>query len=245
MPLEGLSLFLPAYNEEENVEWMIDRAREVLTSITDRWEVIVVDDGSTDRTASITRSIAQRDDRVILVSHPSNMGFGQALMSGIAASRMEWVFYTDCDGQFDLDELHHIWSIRESADVISGYRRRRKDPGMRLFYSLAYGVLTLLLFGRGFKDCDSSFKLYRRDIFRRVKPRSTSGVADYEILMLARGKGYRVRQVPVSHFPRRAGTVSFETLRSGFIAWVKVSAITEMLRQLIAFRLRIYRGNTE
>jgi glycosyltransferase involved in cell wall biosynthesis len=244
MPQEGISLFLPAYNEEENVEWMVNRSREVLSTLTDRWEVIVVDDGSTDRTAAITRELAAADGRIRLVSHPSNIGFGQALMSGISSSRYEWIFYTDCDGQFDLDELGQIWPERHDADIISGYRRRRRDPGMRLLYSLAYGVLTLLLFGRGFKDCDSSFKLYRSEIFRKVRPRSTCGVADFEILTLARGKGYRVRQVPVSHYPRRAGTVSFETVRSGFIAWVKVSAITEMFRQLVAFRMRIHRGKT-
>ena len=244
MPQEGISLFLPAYNEEENVQWMIDRAREVLSSVTDRWEVIVVDDGSTDRTASIALAVSAADPRVRLVSHRGNKGFGQALISGIGASRYEWVFYTDCDGQFDLDELRMLWRMRDGADVISGYRRRRQDPGMRLLYSLAYGVLTLIVFGRGFKDCDSSFKLYRRDIFRRVKPVSTCGVADFEILTLARGKGYRVKQVPVSHFPRRAGSVSFEAVRSGFIAWVRIPAITEMFRQLLAFRMRIHRGKT-
>jgi glycosyltransferase involved in cell wall biosynthesis len=244
-PSEGISLFLPAYNEEENVQWMVERAREALSKITDRWEIIVVDDGSTDATASITSALANSDNRIRLVSHEKNRGFGQVLMTGIAASVYEWIFYTDCDGQFDLDELQMVWNEREEADIVSGFRRRRQDPGMRLFYSLAYTALTLIIFGKGFKDCDASFKLYRKAIFSRVKPRSTCGVADFEILTLARGFGYRVRQVPVSHFPRRAGTVSFESVRKGFLAWVRLSALFEMFVQLLAFRIRIFRGKVK
>jgi len=221
---------------------MVERASDTLSRITDRWEIIVVDDGSTDATASITNALASSDKRIRLVAHEANRGFGQALMTGIAASVYEWIFYTDCDGQFDLDELQMVWNEREEADIVAGFRRRRQDPGMRLFYSLAYTTLTLMVFGKGFKDCDASFKLYRRAIFSRVKPRSKSGVADFEILTLARGFGYRVRQVPVSHFPRRAGTVSFESVRKGFLAWVRVSALLEMFVELMAFRFRIFRG---
>ena len=239
---EGISLFLPAYNEEENVQWMVERARDALSGITDRWEIIVVDDGSTDGTASITNALANSDKRIRLVSHETNRGFGQALITGIASSVYEWIFYTDCDGQFDLDELQLVWNERKEADIVSAFRRRRQDPGMRLFYSLAYTTLTLIMFGKGFKDCDSSFKLYRKAIFSRVKPRSTCGVADFEILTLARGLGYRVRQIPVSHFPRRAGSVSFESVRKGFLAWVRMSALLEMFVQLLAFRIRVFRG---
>ena len=241
-PSEGISLFLPAYNEEENVQWMVERARDALSTITDRWEIIVVDDGSTDGTASIASTLSNSDKRIRLVSHEANRGFGQALVTGISASVYEWIFYTDCDGQFDLDELPLVWNERENADIVSAFRRRRQDPGMRLLYSMAYNVLTLIFFGRGFKYCDASFKLYRRAIFNRVKPRSKCGVADFEILTLARGFGYRVRQVPVSHFPRRAGTVSFESARKGFLAWVRLSALFEMFAQLLSFRIRVFRG---
>jgi len=222
---------------------MVGRAREVLEGLCPAWEIIVVDDGSTDSTADIARRLSSADPRVRLVSHGRNMGFGSAIRTGIASSRMPWIFYTDCDGQFDLEELHRVWERRGDADVVSAYRRRRRDPFMRLLYSFAYNGLLCLMFGGGFKDSDSSFKLYRASIFERFEPRSTCGVADFEILLLARGKGFRVLQIPVSHYPRRAGQVSFETLRSGIFAWVRVSAITQMFAQLVALRIRLWKGD--
>lgn len=241
---EGISLFLPAFNEEENVEYMVLSAMPVLESIAGpEWEIIVVDDGSTDSTAGIVRRLSQEDGRIRLVSHGINRGFGRAVRTGIESSRREWIFYTDCDGQFDLEELELLWRERERADIISGFRRKRKDPGMRLIYSFLWNTLTTLMFMRSFKDVDASFKLFRAGIFDRIRPRSTCGVIDFEIMTLARDMGYRIVQVPVSHYPRRAGTVSFEAVRTGFIAWVRIGSIIEMFRQLLRFRIRTWKGN--
>ena len=236
---DTLSMFFPAYCEEENVDFMLDEAGRVAESLAHRWELIVVDDGSTDSTAELVRRRSRSDERVRLVRHPRNMGFGAALQSGIAACRYSWVFYSDFDGQFDLEELSRLWELRDSADVIAGYRRRRQDPLMRLGYSLAYNSLVHAMFWGGYKDVDSSFKLYRRSMFDRVRPRSTCGVIDLEILLLARAWGYRIRQVPVTHRPRRAGTVSFESVRTGVVAWVQMGPIVEMFLQLLALRRRL------
>ncbi|NLP04953.1 glycosyltransferase family 2 protein [Candidatus Fermentibacteria bacterium] len=240
---DGISLFLPAFNEEQNVSFMVSRASEVLERLGAEWEIIVVDDGSTDSTPRIVEELSGRDPRIRLVSHGRNLGFGMAVRSGISAARLGWVFYTDCDGQFDLDDLERFWCARDSCDIISGYRRRRRDPGLRLLYSLLYNSMAWVMFWGGFKDVDASFKLYRRSVFDRVRPRSTSGVVDLEILLLARGMGFRIRQMPVSHLPRRAGSVSFETFRHGFLAWVRISAIVQMFVQLVSLRLRTLRGD--
>ncbi len=232
-------MFFPAFCEEQNVDYMLDEARRVADMLADAWEVIVVDDGSTDRTAELVEERSRADSRIRLLRHPGNLGFGAALQSGISASRFEWVFYSDFDGQFDLEELRVLWEARHTADVLAGYRRRRNDPLMRLGYSLAYNTLVTTMFFGGWKDVDSSFKLYRRSIFGRVRPRSTCGVIDLEILLLARAWGYRIRQFPVSHRPRRAGTVSFETVRRGLIAWVRLGPIAEMFGQLLALRRRL------
>lgn len=222
---------------------MIESAKKVLESICGRWEIIVVDDGSTDRTASITEDMELNDPRIRIVSHGGNLGFGSAIRTGIAHARMPWIFYTDCDGQFDLNELRGVWEIRNRADIISAYRHRRKDPFMRLIYSLVYNTLTYILFVGGFKDIDASFKLFRKSIFEKVKLHSTCGVADLEILLLAEKMGYSILQIPVSHYPRRAGQVSFESLRSGIFTWVRMSAIKEMVIQLFKLRVRIWRGD--
>ncbi len=239
----GVSVFFPALNEEANVAYMIGRAREVLVRLGVPWEIIVVDDGSTDSTVVETERAADGDPRIRAVSHGSNLGFGMAVRTGISESSMPWIFYTDCDGQFDLDDFEAAWSMRHDFDLVSGFRRYRRDPWLRLFYSMCYNCLAWIMFQGGFKDVDSSFKLYRRSMFGRVRPRSTCGVIDLEIMTLARGLGFRVGQIPVKHLPRRAGTVSFETFRSGFLAWVRPGAIVEMWRQLWAFRLRTWTGD--
>ena len=243
MNSEGLTVFFPAFNEEENVRFMIESAKEVLEELCESWEIILVDDGSTDRTAAIAENISLEDSRIRVIRHGRNLGFGSAIRTGITHSRMPWVFYTDCDGQFDLNELDKVLEMKDIADIVSAYRHRRKDPWMRLLYSIAYGAVTSVLFAGGFKDTDASFKLYRKSIFEVIKPESTSGVIDFEILLLAEKKGFSVVQIPVSHYPRRAGQVSFETVRNGIFTWVKVSAITEMFAQLLRLRMRIWRGD--
>lgn len=236
-------MVFPAFNEEENVQYMVEKAIEVLSRLGVEWEILVIDDGSTDRTASITEKLSELYQGVKLLKHSKNSGIGSAVKTGIANSSMPWIFYTDCDGQFDLHELEMMWCIRGSADVVSGFRRRRQDPLMRLMYSFAYNTLTYVFFFGGFKDVDASFKLFRREIFDRITIRSSSSVADLELLLLPKKCGYRVRQLPVSHYPRRAGSVSYESYRKGIFAWVKIAPIWDMFCHLVQLRLRLWRGD--
>lgn len=222
---------------------MVETAIQVLSGLEAEWEIIVVDDGSSDRTAIIAAELAKKHKNVKLVRHKKNRGIGSAVKSGISAASMTWVFYTDCDGQFDLKELETLWKMRHDTDVITGFRRNRQDPFMRLIYSFAYNTLTYILFFGGFKDVDASFKLFRRVIFDKITIESSSSVADLEILLIPSKLGFRVRQVPVSHFPRRAGTVSCEGYRNGIFAWVRIAPIMEMFVQLLQLRLRLWRGD--
>ncbi len=222
---------------------MVEKAIDTLSTLETEWEILVIDDGSTDRTASITSELSEIYPGVKLVRHSKNSGIGSAVRTGISNSTMPWVFYTDCDGQFDLAEIEMLWRIRDSADVISGFRRNRQDPLMRLMYSFAYNTLTYLFFFGGFRDVDASFKLFRRSIFDKIDIRSSSSVADLELLLLPSKCGYRVRQLPVSHYPRRAGSVSYESYRKGIFAWVKLAPIWDMFLQLLDLRLRIWRGD--
>ncbi|MCD4776276.1 MAG: glycosyltransferase family 2 protein [Candidatus Aegiribacteria sp.] len=225
------------------MKYMVETAIDVLSRLAVEWEIIVVDDGSSDRTPEIAKELSEEYEGVKLVRHKENKGIGSAVNTGISNSCKTWVFYTDCDGQFNLDELEMLWQIRDSADVISGFRRKRQDPLMRLMYSFAYNTIAYIIFAGGFKDVDSSFKLFRRSIFEDISIRSSSSVADLELLILPQKRGYRIRQLPVSHYPRRAGIVSCESYRKGVFAWVRIAPIIEMFVQLLQLRLRLWRGD--
>jgi glycosyltransferase involved in cell wall biosynthesis len=206
--LEGLSFFFPALNEEDHVAAVVEEALSVLPRFVDDLEVTVVDDGSSDRTGAIADDLAARDPRVRVIHHESRRGYGGAVRSGLVAATKPWVFYTDGDRQFALEDLARLIAASDGADAVVGYREKRADPARRLFVAWVYNHLIGLLFGGGWRDVDCAFKLFRREVFARVpleRVRSNGAFFSPELLITLRRAGIRVRQVGVRHFPRTAG----------------------------------------
>jgi glycosyltransferase involved in cell wall biosynthesis len=220
----SLSVFFPCYNEQENVERVTRRACEVLEGMVKDWEIIIVNDGSGDRTGQIADSLAAADPRIKVVHHERNLGYGMALRSGFAAATKPYVFYTDGDGQFDMKELDKLLELREQADIISRYRRQRQDSFIRRLNAGCWGWLVQRALKFRCRDVDSAFKLYRREIFDRIQLKSTGAMIDAEVLARASRLGYTIRTVPVTHLPRRAGTQTGAKLR------VILRAFKELLR---------------
>lgn len=202
----GISFFFPACNEEETVETLTRRALEVLPRLSDDWEIIIVDDGSSDRTGEIADRLARECPNVRVVHHPENAGYGRALRSGFAESRKELVFYTDGDLQFDVDELALLVPLIRQADIVSGYKLRRADDPSRKIVSFVYNTLLSTFFGLRLKDVNCGFKLYRREIFDAIELKSTRGLIDAEVLLKAEAAGYTIAQVGVHHYPRTHGS---------------------------------------
>lgn len=222
----SLSVFFPCYNEQANVERVVRRAVEVLDGLVTDWEVIVVDDGSSDDTGDIADRLADGDRRIRAVHHPRNLGYGRALRSGFAAARKEYVFYTDGDGQFDVTELAELLALRGEADIVSGYRRNRSDGVLRRINAAAWGRLVQLLLRFRCRDVDSAFKLYRREIFDRIELKSTGALIDAEVLARARRCGFTIRTLPVTHYPREAGAAT----------GARPTVILRAFRELLALR---------
>ena len=205
--LEGLSFFFPALNEEDNVAPIVEEALAVLPRFADDIEITVVDDGSTDRTGAIADELARKDPRVRVIHHGTRRGYGGAVRSGLVAATKPWVFFTDGDRQFALEDLGRLVETAEGADAVVGYRIKRADPARRLLVAWVYNHLIRLLFGGGWRDVDCAFKLFRRDVFARVpleRVRSNGAFFSPELLITLRRAGVRVRQVGVRHFPRTA-----------------------------------------
>jgi glycosyltransferase involved in cell wall biosynthesis len=203
----SISLFFPCYKEEANVEPQTLKSISVLSSVTDNYEVIIVNDGSKDRTRQIADSLVQRyPDKVKVIHHPTNLGYGAALQSGFRGASKELVFYTDGDGQFDISEMPALLKFIPEFDIVSCYRLKRQDSFMRKANAFCWGTLVNMLFRFGLRDIDCAFKLYKREIFDNIKMQSTGALIDTEILARAKRKGYKIKQVGVHHYPRAAGT---------------------------------------
>jgi glycosyltransferase involved in cell wall biosynthesis len=207
MPFETISAVLPAFNEEDNIERAATRMAEVLGSLGLRdWEVIVVDDGSIDRTGEVADRLAARDPDHIKVSHhSSNLGYAAALRTGFTSARHQLIFYTDSDNQFDVREITSLLPLIEDADIVSGFRIYRFDPLTRLVLSWGFNLLVRIIFGIRVRDIDCAFKLYRREVFDKVEIESKKFFVDAEVLAKARHYGFRMTEVGVRHYPRTAG----------------------------------------
>jgi Glycosyl transferase family 2 len=206
--LPGLSVVLPCYDEAANVAAAVHAARRAAARVADACEVVVVDDGSGDETAAIAAAEAARDARVRVVRHERNRGYGAAVRTGIEAARMPWVLLTDADLQFDLDELDGFLPWTAEADLVIGWRIDRRDPFVRRANAAAWNWLVQRVFGLGVRDVDCAFKLMRRDLVAPLELTCSGAMISTELLVRARARGARVRQVGVHHRPRVAGEQS-------------------------------------
>ena len=236
--MPSISLVMPAYNEADNIEPMVAEATPALEANADSHEIIVVDDGSADETAAVTRRVMESYPNVRLVEHPVNKGFGAAVFSGFTSAEKDWIFYTDADRQFVLSELERFVPYMDEADLIAGYRAPRRDPFMRVFYGKGWSALCTLMFGYTVRDVDCGFKLFRREIIESLAPQIASRGATFSIEWLVRAKraGYRFVELPVTHQPRVAGS------QTG----ANIDVIVRAFRELTQVRLQLWReGNTD
>jgi len=229
----SISVFFPCYNEQENVGRTVEKALEVMQKLNADFEVIIVDDGSSDGTGQIADEIAGRDGRVKVVHHEGNLGYGVALQSGFKAATKELVFYTDGDGQFDMNEMPPLLALMEQYDIVSCYRLNRQDSIIRKINGWCWTRLVCLMFGLKIRDIDCAFKLYKRQIFDKIELSSTGALIDAEILARAARMGCRITQKGVHHYPRTSGEQSGANIR----------VVLRAFKELFKLQRRIRSGN--
>jgi glycosyltransferase involved in cell wall biosynthesis len=206
----GLSVFFPAYNDSGTIASMVIRAVQVASALTPDYEVIVVDDGSSDATPAILDELARTYPRVRVVHHPKNRGYGGALQTGFRTATKELIFYTDGDAQYDPSELSLLWEhLTPDADMVNGYKISRSDPRHRIVLGRLYHHFVRTLFGLTVRDVDCDFRLMRRTIFERIALEKTSGVICLEMMKKIQDAGFRVVEVPVHHYHRAFGKSQF------------------------------------
>jgi len=204
--LETLSIVVPFCNEAENIQATVAAIRGVFDPRVDRYEAILVDDGSRDETGRIADDLARDDARLRVIHHPANLGYGAALMSGFAAASHELIFYTDGDLQFDLKEFDRLVPLLATSDIVTGYRGNRRDPWYRRMNAATYNRVIRMLFGVKVTDLDCAFKIYRKSMFARIHAVSSGIFITGDIFIQATRLGLTIGEVEVTHYPRTRGT---------------------------------------
>ncbi len=225
-----MSVFFPAFNDEGSIARLVDEALEILPRITNDYEVIVVNDGSSDGTAAVLEEMVNKSPRLRVIHHQRNRGYGGALRSGFENATKDLVFYTDGDGQYDVREMTRLLPLMsDEVDIVNGYKIRRSDNRRRIVLGAIYKFLAKRMFGLPIRDVDCDFRLMRREAIQSVSLTSTSGVVCTEMVYKLRAAGYRFTETPVHHYPRLHGQSQFFTLprvaRTGydfFRLWLKL-----------------------
>jgi glycosyltransferase involved in cell wall biosynthesis len=206
----GLSIFFPAYNDAGTIASLVLVAHMTARTLTDDYEVIVVEDGSPDHTGDLLDEMAGHFPWLKVVHHERNRGYGGALRTGFASATKELVFYTDGDAQYDPREMARLWAaLTPEVDLVNGYKISRHDPLHRVVIGRLYHWFVKAAFSLRLRDVDCDFRLVRKSVFEKVRLTRSSGVICVELMKKVQDHGYRVVEVPVHHFHRSYGKSQF------------------------------------
>ena len=231
--MPSLSIVIPAYNEEANIVAAVEEISDVAQTLNMDYEIILVNDGSRDRTGEVARAeLAPRIPHFRLVEHFPNRGYGGALKAGFAAATKEVIVFTASDKQFKFSEITLLLDkLTPDLALVSGWRVHRQDSFIRRLNGRGWNAVVMILFGRTIHDIDCGFKVFRRDVLNHIHIESDGAMIDTEMLAEMRARGFKLTDVPVTHLPRTAGSPTGANL----------TVILRAFRDLFRFRLRLSR----
>lgn len=234
----SISAFFPCYNDQGSIKKLVEDTIATLLNITSDFEVVVVDDGSKDRSRSILKQLSKKHPQLKLIFHKENQGYGGALKSGFKYSTKEMIFYTDGDGQYDVKELPLLLSLMtEDVSFINGIKMSRHDPTYRIIIGNCYSLVARWLFWLPVYDVDCDYRLIRREIIDKLDLKSNSGSICVELVKKSQRVGAKFRQISVHHYKRDFGQSQFfridrllSTLSELFQLWIKLILIDKILK---------------
>lgn len=227
----SLSIFFPFWNEETNIQKVVEKAIPAAEKIAKKWEIIMVDDGSNDKTLEIAESLAKDNAHLRVVSHQPNRGYGAALKEGFMHSRYDIIVFNDGDGQFDFGEVTKFLEKIETADIVIGVRKKRIDHPFRHLLMSLLKIWDFIFFGFYFRDIDCGFKMFKKEALGKILPLTSEGaMITTEILARAKRAKLKIVEVEVTHYPRKAGNQSGGNLRvilraifESFLLWIDLN----------------------
>ena len=212
----SLTVFFPAYNDAPSLPGLVRKTFDVLEQYVDDYEVVIVNDGSEDKTGEVLEELRQRHmPHLRVITHPQNRGYGGALRSGLGAAKREFVFYTDGDGQYDVGELPRLLALAgPTTGLVNGFKLERQDPLHRIWIGRVYNFCARALFRIRIRDIDCDYRLIRRELLDEINLTSTSGTICVELVRKLELSGCEVKEIGVHHYPRLYGKSQFFRVRS-------------------------------
>jgi glycosyltransferase involved in cell wall biosynthesis len=207
--ISELSIFFPFWNEEENIQKVVRDAIPVASNIASKWEILIIDDGSSDKTLIKAKELEKENENIRTIFHTPNRGYGAALKEGFENSKYNCVVFTDGDGQFDFSEIEKFIDEIEKSDIVIGFRKKRRDNFVRHILMNMLKIWDFIFFGFKFKDIDCGFKMFKKEALQEIMPlRSEGAMITTEILAKAKRKKLKIKEVEVTHFARQFGDQS-------------------------------------
>lgn len=240
----SLSVFFPAYNEEQNIKKTVELAQTVLKKVVKTYEIIIVDDGSSDKTGSIADDLQKADpNHIRVIHHKPNQGYGAALQSGFETAQYDYVFFSDSDLQFDLSEISKLLKFVPDYQAVVGYRAPRRDPFFRIVNAKILALANRLAFGLTIRDVDCAFKLFKRDEVKNIEMHARGAMLSTELMVRLKRAGTKIKEVPVTHLPNNKAettgakpAVIWRAIKE-FIALFHGDLATPAMRQFVSFSL--------
>jgi len=227
----SLSAFFPCYNEEKNLEPLVREALQVLNNLVTQYEILIINDGSSDDTGLIADSLSERYNNVLVIHHQKNGGYGAALISGFNNSSYEWIFFTDGDHQFFMKEIELLLAEIDSHDALIGFRKKRRDSWHRILYARSWNVLIKLLFNLNVRDINCAFKLIKKKSLEGITLQSSGAMISTELLVKLKLSGASIKEVGVSHKPRLYGTQTGANLKVILKAFIELFKLYRVMKK--------------
>lgn len=229
-----LSVFLPAYNEEANLPSTVKNVVDNAARVADKWELIIVNDGSKDKTGEVAKKLAAKYKGIRVIDHPVNRGYGAALKSGLYGAKYDWISFIDSDGQFNFEEIDEFIKTQEktNADLVIGYYRKRQVSSLRKLNTLAWQIVVFILFGLRVKDIDCGFKLISKKVVDSIEKLESERGAfiSSEFLIKARKHNFKIVEIPVHHYPRKVGEATGAKLNVIIKSFIDLFRLWKKLR---------------
>ncbi len=210
MKLKSLTVFFPCLNDGKILPKLLAKVYKTLGQVTSNFEVLIIDDGSTDKSREVVQKLQKKYKNLKLYIHPKNLGYGKTLSTGFKKATKEWVFYTDGDGQYDPSDLVKLVSeLNNKTDAVNGYKLNRSDAFIRKAIGFLYNMLLHEIYDLPIKDIDCDFRLIKRQFLKNLHFKSTSGAICLELVLKLKKRGVRFREIGISHYPRLYGQSAF------------------------------------